>query len=554
MLKNSLAMFTAAFLALASPAHQARADQAPLYVGYELPKNQDLAGDAMALESKCMNARDTVDQACSNGSDPSQCLQRAEISFRRCIGSIPGAKFWISARVYPGEKNVDLLFPLSAEEATDPDLIPNMEQLRSSDRFSPTGLYAQVDRWSCSLRRTGDNAVPSYGDPHLCQAVQGALFKRDVLPVVPFKGISLMVAIAGGDESLAWSLLERGALSDASAAQAAQCSTSIADPQKWREMVRLLVDHGLDVNVPLPVVGGGTLLDTAVGRNDMGTVKYLLGKGAEVDKGAPLLQAALKDNLEMAKLLIKNGADANRPEGVPLALAARSGDLALVKVLVANGAKVNVIPPFSMSAPDGLPPLIEAVKGKHLAVAKWLLQHGAQVDIADRTAAGSSRGSVTVNRSQAYYQVNVSGWPALLYAARGGDTAMVKLLLAYRPFLAGKGARVSGPVWWGVKSGNRQLVGYLITHGADSNECVDAGWPCNPTPLQEAALMGDLDMVKLLLKHGAQVNGEGAEIGASPVWIAERCGHVETADYLKKHGGAWGVRLNFDPETFHCDR
>jgi ankyrin repeat protein len=542
----------AALLALAVAPHQARADQAPLFIGYELPKNPDLAGDAMALESKCMNARDTVDQACSNGSDPSQCQQRAEISFRRCVGSIPGAKFWIAGRVYPGEKNVDLLFPLSADEATDPDLVPDMEQLRSADRFSATGLYAQVDRWSCSLHRSSDGAQASYGDPHLCQALQAALFNRSILPVVPLKGIPLLVAITSDNQSLAWSLLERGALSDASAGQAAQCSTSIGDPQKWRDMVQLLIDHGVDVNVTLPVLGRQSLLDTAIERNDVGMVKYLLEKGADIGNGTPLLQAVAKDNLEMAKLLIKNGADVSSPEGVPLALAARSGDLALVKLLVANGAEVNVIPHAYLMAPDGMPALIEAVRGKHLEVAKWLLQHGAEVDIADRNTPG--RQGVVVDRSQAYYKINVGGWPALLYAVQGGDTAMVKLLVAHKPYLAGKGSHMSGPLWWGVKSGNSEMVKYLIAHGADPNECVDAGWPCNPTPLQEAAKRGDLDMVRVLVKHGAKVNGEGAEIGATPVWVAQSCGHGEVADFLKKHDGTWGVRLNFDSGTFHCDQ
>ena len=524
---------------------------APLYIGYELPKNPDLAGDALALESKCLNARDTVDQACSNGANQSECLLHAEISFRRCIASIPGAKFWLAGKTSPTVNNVDQLFPLTADEAIDPDLNPVMDQLRSANRYYLTGLYAQLEKESCTLRKSSDSREAFYRNGHLCQALQDYFFYRQGLPVMAFQDIPLLVAISRNQSSLVWDILERGGLAKSSSSAAAESANKIKSPEEWRAMIRLLVDHGLDVNTILPVIGRSTILNTAVSRNDLTMVRYLFDKGADASKGTPLSAAVAQGNQDMVKLLLKNGADVHELKGTPLALAAAKGNVGLVKLLVANGANINSFPAFSFMMPNGSPALVEAVKGNHLSVAKWLLENGASVDIADRLEPG--RESTPPNRSFAYYEVNVMGWPAMVYAIQGGHLEMVKLLISHKAYIGGKGTRISGPVWWAVKSGNTDIVKYLIAHGANVNECSNYAGMCNPTPLQEAAMNGNLDIAKLLLKHGADVNGEGDEIGATPVWVAQTCHHPDVAEYLKKKGGAWGIRLNFDPNNFRCN-
>ncbi len=78
---------------------------------------------------------------------------------------------------------------------------------------------------------------------------------------------------------------------------------------------------------------------------------YLLANGASVDtpsnndfKVAPIHSAAARKNLEIAKLLIENGAniDAQQMSGVrPLHSAAHNNDFPMVTLLVENGADVN---------------------------------------------------------------------------------------------------------------------------------------------------------------------------------------------------------------------
>lgn len=529
----------------------ARAVDEPLYIGYELPRNADLAGDSLALESRCLNARDTVNQACANGANQSECRQQAEISFRRCIASIPGTRFWLAGKATPDTASVDPLFPLTADEATDPDLNPVMDQLRSAGRYYLTGVFARAEPDSCSLLRSSDGEGISYRNEYLCQSVQDYLFFRKGLPVLALRDIPLLVAITRNQYSLVWALLEREGLDKSTGAEAAECANRINDSDSWHAMIRLLVDHGLDVNTTLPVIGRSSLLDNAVYRDDMAMLRYLLEKGADPTKGGALSAAIVKGNPEMVHFLIKDGADVNELGGAPLALAAGKGNLALVKLLVANGARIDAFPGESFIYVMPHPALIEAVKGNHLEVAKWLLEQGASVDIADQDGPGNA--SRAIDRETAYYEVDL-GWPAMVYALKNGNAAMVKLLLRHGAFLGGKGATTAGgPVWWAVKSGRIDIVKELLAHGANINECANVNGMCNPTPLQEAARKGDLAMARFLISRGADVNAEGEAIGASPVWVAETCHHGEVAGYLKKHGGAWGVRLNFDEGHFRCE-
>jgi ankyrin repeat protein len=54
-------------------------------------------------------------------------------------------------------------------------------------------------------------------------------------------------------------------------------------------------------------------------------------------------------------------------------------------------------------------------------------------------------------------------------------------------------------------------------------------------PLHGAAQNGQLEMVKLLLAHGADVNANAS--GKTPLAIVFEKGHHEVASLLRQHGG-----------------
>ena len=64
----------------------------------------------------------------------------------------------------------------------------------------------------------------------------------------------------------------------------------------------------------------------------------------------------------------------------------------------------------------------------------------------------------------------------------------------------------------------------------------------NKTPLHLAAELGNLRMVRLLLKAGAKVNALDSDRGTPLDWAVGTL-HNDTAAFLRKHGGKEGSAL-----------
>lgn len=128
----------------------------------------------------------------------------------------------------------------------------------------------------------------------------------------------------------------------------------------------------------------GSALQTAAGFGHPACTEALLGAGAAVDfaddRGTtPLLAAVAGVHGEVLDVLLRAGADRNRPGGhfgqPPLHLAAMHGHLDLVDRLLRADAKVDAVAtatPF-----DDVTPLMAAVRMGHLEVARRLLAGGA---------------------------------------------------------------------------------------------------------------------------------------------------------------------------------
>jgi uncharacterized protein len=280
----------------------------------------------------------------------------------------------------------------------------------------------------------------------------------------------------------------------------------------------------------------------------------------------PMLLSAMNGNAAILERLIQAGADPNAPLSqsgdTALMIAARTGKLDAVRALVDHGGEVN-----AKESWGGTTPLMWAVSERHYNVAQLLLEHGADVNAKSNfVPSASGRGfegtaPVAPEADQAIEEF-ASGWMTpLMFAAREDDLESAHILIQkgadvnavsadgkdalslalfngsydVASLLIDSHANVNHadaqrftPLFWAVDRRNMEtapnfpwmvtqdplpVIKKLLDGGADPNAVVNStprarmreGSPriVFATALMRAAFAGDLELVKLLLAHGA---------------------------------------------------
>ncbi|KAI9695416.1 MAG: hypothetical protein M1836_006468 [Candelina mexicana] len=194
----------------------------------------------------------------------------------------------------------------------------------------------------------------------------------------------LIAAIWTGNDARAKKCLERGARVNVDADDSPEWDQKnpllLAIRYRNEAIVRLLLEHGADIEVT--TIGGKTplLLAASIGRKDV--VQVLLEHRADIeardeDKCTPLIRAARdarkRDTLQV---LLEGGADIearDKSKYTPLIWAARCSSRDTVQVLLEGGADIEA------TDGDGKTPLIHAVGWGEDEVLQVLLAHGANV-------------------------------------------------------------------------------------------------------------------------------------------------------------------------------
>jgi ankyrin repeat protein len=347
-----------------------------------------------------------------------------------------------------------------------------------------------------------------------------------------------------------------------------------------------------------------TRLHEAVQKDDLGAVRALLARRPEI---VDLLRegpsgfeiraihiAVMARNVEMTRLLLEAGADTrdgiwpNRDATSPRTIAEERGYDEIVTMMIAHeekrgarsvnahgdgvrrlrdammtGGEEAVIAVFEsepglagMCPPDGVTMLHRAAQYGLLRVAKWLLDHGADVNEQSQPDFWRWKG-----RTPLEFAV----WECAAGSGRSASEAMAALLIErgaeltplaaaalgrwdYLASCAPDSLQGKGVLQAAVRGDRPDVLRRLLETGLDPNERMQLGQREDQTfssggPLLEAVNTERIDMARLLLSHGADPNASvytaGSATGAAYNGGSPRTHAPDQAmiDLMVEHGG-----------------
>lgn len=236
---------------------------------------------------------------------------------------------------------------------------------------------------------------------------------------------------------------------------------------------------------------------------------------AEIEKATKdLFEELIKakpDVSHIQSLIMKDGADVNSiiedKGATPLFVASASDNEEMIRVLVKHGAKVN------FQNKQGVTALQTAVVNENVNAVKVLIELGADVNLE-----------------------NEIGYTALHLGAEGDEVEIVRMLIE-----AGANLHVMEGVEGGTPlhrvvsnqaQGNVEIAKLLISYGADVNFQNEE----QNAPLHWACGNNKLTLVKIFVELGADVNIRGGQDTTPLIWALTR-EHPKVAKYIAKMGG-----------------
>jgi ankyrin repeat protein len=304
---------------------------------------------------------------------------------------------------------------------------------------------------------------------------------------------------------------------------------------------------------------GSTPLQWAAYQGDVAEAKRLLKAGADVHAtniyGVNAMQlAADSANTQLIALLLKAGGDPQSPNAdgeTALHLVARAGNVEAAKLLLKAGAKVDAVESFG-----GQTPLMWAVARRHPQMVELLASKGANVN-ARSAIRDYQRVATAESRAKS---LDRGGLTPLLYAARENCRECVEILLKHKADInLGDPSEIS-PLSVAMLNSNWDIAKRLVEAGADVN-----GWDWygrsplhvaisnmqsansrNPMDNDQPNKATGRDLVNLLVERGANPNqqqffgasgfGGAGDRGLTPLLVAAGTGNIEVVKLLLAHG------------------
>ena len=392
----------------------------------------------------------------------------------------------------------------------------------------------------------------------------------------------LLAAASNGDLALVNRLLKAGANPNV---KNALNTTPLLEAafHSNTEIIKALIEAGADPNLAGP--DGQTPLMLVARGDNVAAAKLLLDKGAnpratesQRDQTA-LMWAAANNQGPMARLLVERGADVDaktaidlmtplvsaEPRAQPrspggmtaLMFASREGCLECVRAIVEKGAKID------LADPEGVTPLLWAVWNTRFDVAKHLIEHGANVNRWDwwgRTPLYLAVDYVILPHGGRPDQPSLDQTLPIeivrLLLDKGADpNPQLKMTAPLRATGNDRGldpmlAPGTTPLIRAAKAMDVESMKALLEHGADISLTTSR----NMTATLAASGMGSTDAdtrgyfttsdveeraiaaLDLMFQHGGPVNGKAGQFAQVPLHGAAFWGWNTVVDYLLKKG------------------
>ena len=279
----------------------------------------------------------------------------------------------------------------------------------------------------------------------------------------------------------------------------------------------------------------------------------------------PMSVAAENGSAAMIARLLAAGVDPNATfladNETALMLAARAGSVEGVKLLLDAGANIEAKDSLRETTA-----LSWAAENRHPAVIALLLSRGADTKAASKVVIPKGRNAAAdgdeIDLSPLPANANAKGGlTALMVATREGSLDIMKMLLDGGADINQQAGNGSTALLVAVQNGNAATAKLLLERGADVNIANGKGWTplflavkartrergTVPSPVIDPVAM--MDVIKTIVDKGANVNAQlkantdsyGAttwlvEAGATALLRASFCGDLEVMKLLMAHG------------------
>ena len=266
-------------------------------------------------------------------------------------------------------------------------------------------------------------------------------------------------------------------------------------------------------------------LHSAEKEGDVTEMKSTLPRWFSVDSRnatgrTPLMNAALKGNVQAVKSMIKRGADPSLTDYKGwnmLHFAAEGGDTDIISLIHTH------LPNIDSKTDDGDTPLMLAALNGKLHAVKWFLEKGATVACEDKI-----------------------GWNTLHCAAQGGDTDILSLIHTRLPDIESRSGVGETPLMVAASSRNLHAVKWFLEKGATVACEEKNGW----NTLHHAAMGGDTDIISLIHTHLPNIESKTGH-GHTPLMVAAMNGKLHAVKWFLEKGATVACKDKRGWNTLH---